>query len=205
MIRKITVFSLLATAVLGLVPLACQPGGVGDPCVPEDEYHPTFPGYNAGEVNLEARSFQCDTRLCLVDHFQGRVSCKYGQAMGTDGNCTIPGDPTQPVTVKVDPQLKARTADRAVYCSCRCAGADSNARYCKCPSGFSCQHDYDDVGLGKGELAGSYCIRNGDSYADYQRAPDQGVACTPVGYPKVAPDPNPAKGEPTCGTDTGNH
>src|SRR5450432_3088449 len=80
MIRKITGFSLLATAVLGLVPLACQPGGVGDPCTPEDEYTTDFSGFDSKEVNVESKSFQCVTRVCLVNHFQGRVSCKYGQA-----------------------------------------------------------------------------------------------------------------------------
>jgi len=63
MIRKITGFSLLASALLGLMPLACQPGGVGDPCIPEDEYNVGFPGYNPNEVNVESKSFQCETRV----------------------------------------------------------------------------------------------------------------------------------------------
>src|SRR6188768_369995 len=133
MIRKITGFSLLATALLGLLPLACQPGGVGDPCTPEDEYEQKeFSGYNAKEVNVESKSFQCETRVCLVNHFQGRVSCKYGQAEpaadGTGARCFVPGDKTKPILVKVEAQQVARTADRAVYCSCRCDGEDKNAR-----------------------------------------------------------------------------
>ena len=31
------------------------------------------------EENIESRSFQCQTRICLVNHFQGRVSCPLGQ------------------------------------------------------------------------------------------------------------------------------
>lgn len=193
MIRKITGFSLLASAFLGLLPLACQPGGVGDPCTPEDEYNVGFPGYAASEVNVESKSFQCETRVCLVNHFQGRVSCKYGQAAATDGNCVIPGsDATNPNNViqqAVSPQLTARQADKAVYCSCRCDGEDKNARYCKCPSGYGCDHLVDDLHLGGGELAGSYCVRDNTSFTQMDLTSPQ---CLPVGYPKMA-------GTPTCG------
>ena len=180
MIRKITGFSLLGTALLGLMPLACQPGGVGDPCTPEDEYNQNFSGYNASEVNVESKSFQCETRVCLVNHFQGRVSCKYGQIAAADGNCTVPGDTTLPITQVVAAQLVERTADKAVYCSCRCDGDDKNARYCKCPSGYACSHLVDDLHLGGGQLAGSYCVRDGTTYD-----PKKLNECTPVGYPKT--------------------
>ena len=163
MIRKITGFSLLATALLGLMPLACQPGGVGDPCTPEDEYNTVFPGYDAKEVNVESKSFQCETRVCLVNHFQGRVSCKYGQT-AANGGCTVPGDSSKPITVQVTPQLVARTADKAVYCSCRCDGEEKNARYCKCPSGYACDHLVDNLNIGGSQLAGSYCVRDGTQY-----------------------------------------
>lgn len=145
-------------------------------------------------MNAEARSFQCETRLCLVDHFQGRVTCKYGQTLGTDKNCTAPGEPDAVITVAVDPQLKGRTADKAVYCSCRCDGEDKNARYCKCPSGYACKHDIDDIGVGNAELSGSYCIRDGSGYSPS----DSTETCAPTGYPKVAST------APSCGTDTGN-
>lgn len=195
MIRKITGLSLLATAVLGLVPLACQPGGVGDPCTPEDEYTTTFSGFDHKEVNVESKSFQCETRVCLVNHFQGRVSCKYGQAQPAtpaDANCFVPGfkkDPAQTITTSVDPQLYGRQADAAVYCSCRCNGPDANARYCKCPSGYACEHLVDELGIGGGQLAGSYCVRDGTQYDPTTI----GAGCSPTGYPKVARgagDPN---------------
>jgi hypothetical protein len=190
MIRKITGFSLLATALLGLFPLACQPGGVGDPCTPEDEYNVGFSGYDAKEVNVESKSFQCETRVCLVNHFQGRVSCKYGQVAGA-GNCTVPGDPKRPITVEVSPQIKLRTADKAVYCSCRCDGDDKNARYCKCPSGYACDHLVDNLNLGGGQLAGSYCVRDGTQYDTTAST----MECSPKGYPAIT-------GAPTCGTNT---
>src|SRR5688500_18171155 len=70
---------LLLAATLGLSALGCEGGGVGDPCVPEDEYRQDFNGYAMAEVNVESKSFQCETRVCIVNHFQGRVSCPYGQ------------------------------------------------------------------------------------------------------------------------------
>jgi uncharacterized OB-fold protein len=51
-----------------------------------------------------------------------------------------------------------------VYCSCRCDGPDPNARYCKCPTGFTCTELLKDIGLGSSELAGSYCIKTGTDY-----------------------------------------
>jgi len=193
MIRKITGLSLLATALLGLFPLACQPGGVGDPCTPEDEYKLDFSGYNAKEVNVESKSFQCVTRVCLANHFQGRVSCKYGQDTPSS-NCSRPGstDETQKISVAVDAQLKNRQADKAVYCSCRCNGDDKNARYCKCPSGYACTHLVDDLAIGGTQLAGSYCVRDGTGYD-----PQDSETCAPKGYPTVQSN------SPSCGTETG--
>lgn len=94
---------LLLAATLGLSALGCQGGGVGDPCIPEDEYRQNFNGYQMTEVNVESKSFQCETRVCIVNHFQGRVSCPYGQsqeaiATGTGhltpdapARCRVPG------------------------------------------------------------------------------------------------------------------
>lgn len=70
---------LVLAASLGLSALACQSGGVGDPCIPEDEYRQSFNGYAVTEVNVESKSFQCETRVCIVNHFQGRASCPFGQ------------------------------------------------------------------------------------------------------------------------------
>lgn len=68
----------------------CPSGGVGDPCIPEDEYKEAFSGFKVTEENVESRSFQCQTRICLVNHFQGRVSCPAGQAKPAE--CNGPGD-----------------------------------------------------------------------------------------------------------------
>jgi len=70
---------ILSIAAVGALPLACQSGGIGDSCTPEDEYTADFPGFKLTEENIESRSFQCSTRICLVNHFQGRVTCPLGQ------------------------------------------------------------------------------------------------------------------------------
>ena len=150
--------------------LGCQPGGVGDPCIPEDEYTPTFSGFGYAEANVESRSFQCETRVCIVNHFQGRVTCPYGQtgaevapATAPYGYCYVPAS-AQTVSVPVDPQLLGRRAENTVYCSCRCQGSDTTAKYCSCPSGYSCLPLVPDLGLGKENLAGSYCMKTGTTF-----------------------------------------
>jgi hypothetical protein len=182
----LTAGSWSVALLLGLAALGCNPGGVGDPCTPEDEYQQNFNGFQVTETNVESRSFQCETRLCLVNHFQGRVSCRLGQTPppldnagkpvgGADyhPSCSIPGtavstDPASPdnINVEVKAQLVKRQTDKAVYCSCRCDGPDKNARYCECPEGFQCEKLVDDLKIteGSSQLPGSYCIRAGSKY-----------------------------------------
>jgi hypothetical protein len=168
-------------ALLGAVALipACDAGGIGDPCIPEDEYSDTFSGFALTEVNTESRSFQCRSRLCLVNHFQGRVSCPYGQSAEQAANnpaCLLPGS-IDPVRAAVKPQLLARRTDDAVYCSCRCAGPDPDARYCDCPSGFSCSPVVPDFGVGEAQLPGSYCVRADTEYTPVKIGPE---TCDPA-------------------------
>jgi hypothetical protein len=151
-----------------------EPKGIGDPCTAEDEELPNFAGYAMTEVSVESRSQQCRSRMCLVNHFQGRVTCPEGQtaeeASGDDPPCkTITGLPVKTAVAAWDTD---RLAHDSVYCSCRCDGPDPSANYCKCPSGFSCQHLVDSYGLGKEQLRGSYCVRDGSGYqAEQQGGP----------------------------------
>jgi hypothetical protein len=186
-LRKVVVlFAVLSP--LGLFAQGCQSGGVGDPCTPEDEYQTQFSGYAASELNIESRSFQCETRVCLVNHFRGRVSCPLGQDENVVTNvagaapatgsalyksaCRVPGSSgtkAQYVEVPVQPQCNTRKASQAVYCSCRCDGPDKNAKYCECPSGYSCQNfpEFDlgaAVSASSGQLRGSYCIKEKTQY-----------------------------------------
>lgn len=187
-----------------LASAACESGGVGDPCIPEDEFFDEFSGFSLGEVNVESRSFQCETRVCLVNKFQGRVSCPYGtngenpdpDAMPTvrhNAMCEIPGFGGN-VQVPVQPQRLERRPEQAVYCSCRCDGADPNARYCECPSGFECaeivvNQDPEQ----QAQLAGSYCVRAGTNVDPVTVRSD---VCALPADPNAAPAPN----EETCGT-----
>jgi hypothetical protein len=194
--------TLVAFAAYGS--LGCESGGVGAPCTPEDEYNQDFNGFALTEVNVESRSFQCETRVCIVNHFQGRVSCPYGQLDPATSNlapedrarCRVPGsngktcaDAQGNVTdcnggtnideirVPVDPQRVFRAAQDTVYCSCRCKGPDANAVYCECPSGFECKELVRDIGVtGRGQLVGNYCIKPGTEY-DPTHPPDPQV-CT---------------------------
>ncbi len=184
--------ALLTAFLLGVGLLVASPGcadeGVGDPCTPEQEYNPDFLGFDAKEVNVESKSFQCRTRICLVNHFQGRASCPYGQkddGTAKDGPagtkpCFVPGTADTKITgyepgteVYKDPRKKAlvqgqcvdRTADKAVYCSCRCGDINgekpSDQTFCDCPDGFECAPLVTSIGQGNEGLTGSYCIKNG--------------------------------------------
>jgi hypothetical protein len=137
---------------------ACQDIGVGDPCIPELEYEPGFGGFSKDEVSVESRSFQCETRLCLVNKFQGRVSCPYGQ--DDLGQCKSP-DGDAEIAVLVPPQLVSRPPSAAVYCSCRCDGPTSDSPYCECPRGFTCADLIPNIQLGEDQLIGGYCVKNG--------------------------------------------
>jgi hypothetical protein len=183
---------LLTASLLGAGLLAASPGcsneGVGDPCTPEQEYNADFNGFEEKEVNVESRSFQCRTRVCLVNHFRGRVSCRYGQSADgtapTNANpCTVPGTET-PVTGnaadtrkkgQVPAQCVDRSADKTVYCSCRCADINGNRpgnqAFCDCPDGFTCEPLVTSIGQGNEGLTGSYCIKAGTRY-------DATTACT---------------------------
>lgn len=81
-LRKVIVLFAVVSS-LGAFAGGCQSGGVGDPCTPEDEYQQSFSGFSPSEVNIESRSFQCETRVCLVNHFRGRVTCPLGQDEAT--------------------------------------------------------------------------------------------------------------------------
>src|ERR1700729_56477 len=85
MTRRILAGLAVSVFAVALSGTGCQSTGIGDPCTPEREYDTTFSGFVEQEVSTEGESFQCQSRLCLVNHFQGRVSCPYGQDMNGAG------------------------------------------------------------------------------------------------------------------------
>jgi hypothetical protein len=163
MTRSSLLCGLLGLVSVGLIaasPLACSSGGVGDPCTPEDEYSPQFPGFQRTLENIESRSFQCETRICLVNHFQGRVSCPLGQppvdgtnAAYPDRRCTSPNGQadeskctgqekctqTQPIATDCDPTQNNGKCDDGTVC-------DPAGKFCQCdnappsstPNGYAC-------------------------------------------------------------------
>ncbi len=185
----------------------CSATGIGDPCTPEQEYDSAFLGFNSKEVNVESKSFQCQTRLCLVNHFRGRVSCPYGQTanggpISSNDACFLPGTQGEKVTgtpgapegARVDPQCLNRKADSTVYCSCRCAnsagGTDDGANYCACPDGFACEQLVDPTGQGNEGLTGGYCVKANTKYdpsVDCQGDCDNGAQRTQCAGGTAAP------------------
>lgn len=124
---------LLSVLAVGSLPTACESGGVGDPCTPEDEYNPLFAGFKVTEENIESRSFQCQTRICLVNHFQGRVSCPLGQI--EPASCNLSGDGQDPQPCANGATCKP-TAVFAPDCDYAVAKADPAKDSC---SAGSCQ------------------------------------------------------------------
>lgn len=203
MTRAILTAFLLSAGLLAASP-GCSDAGVGDPCTPEQEYNQSFLGFDEKEVNVESKSFQCRTRICLVNHFRGRASCPYGQTAdgtapaGGKDPCFIPGtkdkvtglsnqaDPNSYVDAKkkslVPPQCNDRNKDKAVYCSCRCADINgdkpSDQSFCECPDGFVCSPLVTSIGKGNEGLTGSYCIKSGTEF-NKDSACNQGD-CDPV-------------------------
>ena len=137
------------------------PEALGVRCIPSWESLPYFRGYSVKEIDIEQGGAECETNICLMNHFQGRVSCPYGQAAGAS-DCLLP-DGSSSVAGAVVPQLVSRQAAVAAICSCRCDG-DGPGPYCTCPESMQCEHLVDDLGLGHSELAGSYCIPKGSQY-----------------------------------------
>ncbi len=132
-------------AAIGFFPASCQTGGIGDPCIPEDEYQGTFAGFKVSQENIESRSFQCESRICLVNHFQGRVSCPLGQPAktpcgGPDAACDGEGETC--VESSTFAPACAGNGECEAY-----GGTACNAEgFCECgegtcPEGFVCDGD----------------------------------------------------------------
>lgn len=168
----------LTCAGAGVAPpgVPVTPKPLGAPCVPDDERNPEFNGFQSSEVSLDTNA-GCESNLCLVNHFQGRVSCPYGQTVAAaldSRECFIPGsDSGVAVTVPVDSQFVYRRADSAVTCSCRCAGPGPGP-FCTCPSSMECAPTISALGLPSDDaVSGSYCIPRGTAYnaAEFDATP----------------------------------
>ncbi len=153
-----------AFAALALV--GCPNKGIGDACTPEDEFKEGFAGFTLESAFIESRSFQCQTRLCLVNHFQGRTSCPKGQPAPKNCNdnpkgcdagetCKAAGvivndcDPT-PCGNGVDPTNCNAAGGKNKACGDRVCNRDG--RFCECqssdcPTGYYCDAKPKGTGL----------------------------------------------------------
>jgi hypothetical protein len=187
MTRSILAGLASVVAIVVVSGTGCQSTGIGDPCTPEQEYDPSYLGAQLGEVKAESKSYQCQSFLCLVNHFQGRVTCPYGQtSVDNGGSGAVPTPCQTPLREAVtgmvngqfvdsvnkdavQPNCTNRTATNSVYCSCRCANVDGNtndgANYCTCPDGFSCKPLISSISSDSFTgLTGSYCVKNGTDF-----------------------------------------
>jgi hypothetical protein len=206
MIRSIVsgLVGLISVVAMGILPTACESGGVGDPCVPEDEYNPDFAGFKVTEENIESRSFQCQTRICLVNHFQGRVSCPLGQEeplpCSGPGDAACGADSTCVEAATLSPDCDPDGPDKG-QAACTGYGGVCNGktRACECnltqdcPAGSYCDPD--------SKLCKSYvCHKAGNcQVAGAEEGDNKDKACcvpgtdTPVAAPvcgQCAPDSN---------------
>ena len=138
---------------------------LGSPCVPSVESEASFQGFSLNSVVVDTNHAPCESNICLVNNFFGRVSCPYGQTQ-EKSLCELPGASGQFVTPPVSPQLVDRPPKDAVFCSCRCDGPEPDAEYCDCPAGFDCVERVRDLGLGAPVLAGSFCLPEGTHLED---------------------------------------
>lgn len=125
---------------------------IGAACIPPQELSTTFLGFDYHEVTVDERNIACGSGVCLVNHYQGRVTCPYGQNQAADGPygttggsascggasassiCCTPGadqavvasqdvGSSAPMHSQVLPGCSDRPSAKAVTCSCRCANA----------------------------------------------------------------------------------
>jgi hypothetical protein len=173
---KRSIFTIVAC---GVVCLGCPSGGVGEPCIPNLEYSAAEPGAVETGAQIEDRSFQCETRLCLINHFRGRVTCPWGNTQGgsaiANAACRVPGTSTE-VTAAVKPQCPERKDN--VYCSCRCAGDDAAAKYCDCPAGFVCDTVTNSLDPSIMRPGDKYCVREATSGLPRNNFEQDGQMCS---------------------------
>jgi hypothetical protein len=195
MIRQ-TFVSTLAVLAFGVLAVACKAGGVGDPCIPNLEYSPDTDTPAETGADVEDRSFQCETRVCLTNHFRGRVSCPFGNSAGrsaightnadlpnkdeAEAECYVPGTRVK-VNSQVQPQCLANKDN--VYCSCRCGGDSNNAAnkgvtYCECPEGFECAEVTSAILPGSAfKPKDKYCVRKGNDRTQDNQICDNNKTC----------------------------
>jgi hypothetical protein len=166
---------------------AGTPKPLGGPCIPVEEDDPGSGGFDLNQISINGNAVDCQSTVCLIHQFQGRVSCPYGQTASpnADGEtCTTPNGAT--VTVPVAAQLIDRPPSNSVYCTCHCAGPGPGP-FCACPTGFACSPLID--GSQSDPYAGSYCTKNTDVLPADPSSLATGATCDAVPIAQRAEPP----------------
>lgn len=130
-------------------PIVQESGGVGDPCVPSEEERASFGSFPIEENYLKTAFDHCASGVCLVNHFQGRVTCPLGQPAPTP--CAGSGDTScgegracvevATVPVYCDPGAQDGGASSCVGHGTSCnpnKGACDCSDDAHCPAGTAC-------------------------------------------------------------------
>ena len=134
-------------------------------------------GFEINHVVLDNNVDGCTSGLCIVQGFQGRVSCPYGTV--GEHECMVPGSGAS-VTVPVRPQLVSRSPSLGATCTCRCDGP-GDGPFCSCGAGQVCKPLIADFGIDgpAREQAGSYCVPDApEPTNDVTTCADEPEACS---------------------------
>jgi hypothetical protein len=161
-------------------------GPIGTPCVLFEEEDPLFTG--SYYVSVSTSTIPASgSEVCFAYHFQGLVTCPYGQsADGQAPACASPCLTTkgQPVVGSVLPWCSDRPASEAVIWSCRCANAhgatNDGQTYCTCPSDAPCTQAIAGIGDAEDDYSGAYCLPPATAN---NPATQCGSVCDPVTNP----------------------
>jgi hypothetical protein len=122
---------------------------VGAPCIPTNEIDPQFAGFKINEETIVTGAPGCGIGVCLVNHFQGRVSCPMGQASpqpcsgpqdaacGADGQC-VEADTLSP---SCDPDSSDKGSSACAGYGGICSAATRScvcSQTADCPTGAYC-------------------------------------------------------------------
>ncbi len=180
---------LVALAFAGLLPIGCgadvvegnggggSGGGggsnaaahVGTPCTPPDEASAFTTGFKVTEDVIVQGAAECGAGVCLVNHFQGKVSCPLGQAAPVDAQGF------QGCTPNLDAQGKYVVGQGNCSSGDVCAVAGSRSPRCDPSQGA--QADMFCAGLGAGQTCGPEGFCECQTAADCVFVTDAVVAC----------------------------
>jgi hypothetical protein len=154
--------AIVIAVSVGLSQCSSEKGGdpkdrVGAPCTPTLERDPAFAGFKITETTLEAGAPECGGGICLVNHFQGRVSCPLGQPEPADASgqvgCTpevnSQGHPVEGQGSCLAGELCRQAASLSPACDfgqggdkqCQAAGVGSKCNaegFCECSADVDC-------------------------------------------------------------------